>query len=149
MNAEKDLLNGDGGPPVLFLVKDRKTHGSGRVHIWVEQGRVKLAYIVLAWTGVSWWKDLHFGGLVGYSRRSVNISIALGRCLLTIRESHLHFEKSTFPKRVGLARNRTLPSLQVEAALGIACGLCDKSEWVIATPLLSNRTSQRGTEDAQ
>lgn len=95
------------------------------------------------------WRDIHFGGLVGYSRESVNIGRASGRCLLTIWESHLHFEKSTFPKSVGLARNRTLPSLKVEAALSIACRLCDKSEWVIATPLLSNHMSQRGTEDAQ
>jgi hypothetical protein len=56
---------------------------------------------------------------------------------LTIRENHAHFKKTTFPEGARLARNRTFPILQVKTTLASACGLCDKPEWVIATPLLS------------
>ena len=37
MNAEEDLLDGDGGLPGFLFVKDRQTDGAGRVDVWVEK----------------------------------------------------------------------------------------------------------------
>ena len=45
LDAEEDLLDGDGGPPVLLLVQDAETHCARWVDIGVEQ----------------WWHELHLG----------------------------------------------------------------------------------------
>lgn len=43
LNAEEDLLNGDGGFPAFFFVEDRETDGSGGVDIGVEEGWCEFA----------------------------------------------------------------------------------------------------------
>lgn len=43
LDAEQDLLDGDGRAPVLLLVQQRQTDRPGRVHVRVEQRRLELA----------------------------------------------------------------------------------------------------------
>jgi hypothetical protein len=48
LDAEQDLLDGNGGLPGLIFVEDGQADGAGRVDVGVEQGRNEFAYIVLA-----------------------------------------------------------------------------------------------------
>ena len=59
---------------------------------------------------------------------------------LTIGEDQIKFEKPAFPESVSLAWNSAFPVLQVKATLRGAFRLCDKTKWVVATPLLSKET---------
>lgn len=61
---------------------------------------------------------------------------------LTIRENQVDFEKSTFPEGVSLPWNSTFPVLQVQTTLRGTFRLCDKAEWVVATPLLSMKSKR-------
>jgi hypothetical protein len=74
---------------------------------------------------------------------------------LTIGEDQVKFEESTFPESVSLAWNSAFPVLQVKATLRGTFRLCDKTKWVVATPLLSRETIKvsagqgYGASDAQ
>lgn len=43
MDTEENLLDGDRGLPVLFLVQNRQANGSGRVDVRVKQGWYEFA----------------------------------------------------------------------------------------------------------
>ena len=43
LNTKENLLDGDGGLPVLLLVENRQADSAGRVHVGVEQGRDEFA----------------------------------------------------------------------------------------------------------
>jgi len=43
LNAEEDLLDGDGGLPAFLFVEDGQADGSGRVDVGVEERRDELA----------------------------------------------------------------------------------------------------------
>lgn len=86
-------------------------------------------------------RDLHLGGLVGYSADgSVTLatitSDGKSRSGHTIRESHGHLEKTAFPDRLLLAGNATLPCLEIEDALGILDRSGPKAEGMILSPML-------------
>ncbi len=99
-----------------------------------------------------WWrcevKNVHLGGLVGYSvgsrQQSATTSLSqqlqasrngvLGR---TIREMHLQLEQSSFPYRSILPGDRTIPLLQIESALCCLHRSSDESERVVFAPILA------------
>ena len=43
LNAEEDLLDGDGGLPAFFFIENGQADGSGRVDVGVEERRDELA----------------------------------------------------------------------------------------------------------
>lgn len=45
LDAEKDLFDGNGGLPCLFLVQDGQTDGAGRVDVGVEERRDEFACV--------------------------------------------------------------------------------------------------------
>ena len=61
---------------------------------------------------------------------------------LTIGENQVDFEKSTLPESVSLPWNSTFPVLQVQTTLRGTFRLCDKAKWVVATPLLSMKSTE-------
>jgi hypothetical protein len=43
LNAEKNLLDGNGGLPGFLFVEDRQANGARRVDVWVEERRGEFA----------------------------------------------------------------------------------------------------------
>ena len=43
LNTDENLFDGNGGFPAFFLIKDRKTHGAGRIDVGMEQWRNEFA----------------------------------------------------------------------------------------------------------
>ena len=86
---------------------------------------------------------LHFGGFVGYSATEQRLASLSHRvlvdtwALLTVRKRNVQLEKSALPKCLRLSGDTTLPSLQIERALGGSVWFGVKSERVVAPPLLS------------
>jgi hypothetical protein len=63
-----------------------------------------------------------------------------------VRELDFKLEETTLPQSLFLARDGTLPLLEIEATLRVLCGLCDEAEGVIFAPLLSLLRETVGTE---
>lgn len=162
LDAQKDLLDGDGGLPGLVLVQDAETHGAGGVYVGVEKRRHELAwrqttklahlnrvkkslgagclYTWEAWWGTlrEWWVSEH----VETRRKSI----------LTVREDHVELEKTALPVCSLLAGDAAGPLHEVEAAGGGFRWLSIETEGVILAPLLagdhvsveSTRQTRRG-----
>ena len=95
------------------------------------------------------WESEHFGGFVGYSVKQGLVSSVEERVELgsghTIREDHIKLEQTALPVRLFLAWNATLPSLEVESAVGTLARAREKPKRVVFSPLLpdSNVSSKR------
>lgn len=87
----------------------------------------------------------HLGGFVGYS---VNLGQPHGsraplQSELTIGKGDGHLEQTAFPYRLVLARDTTLPVLQVQDILLCPRRLRIEAKGMIAAPLLPNRCQLR------
>lgn len=133
MNAEENLLNGDGGLPAFFFVEDGQADSAGRIDVGVEERRNELA-----------WRESDGTEQEGEVENEGHTLGGLGRVL--VRELDLELEEATLPQSLFLARNGALPLLKIETALGVLCGLCDEAEGMIFAPLLSLFRETVGTE---
>lgn len=133
MDAEENLLDGDGGLPAFFFVENGQANSAGRVDVGVEERRNKLAWGVSEDTKEDEGLDMEAHTLGG-----------LGRVL--VRELNLELEEAALPQSLVLAGNGALPLLKIKTALGILCRLCDEAEGVIFAPLLSLLRETVGTE---
>lgn len=141
MDAEEDLLDGDGGLPGFLFVEDRQTDGAGGVDVRVEKRRGEFAWSRVSQDGSSYsafccWVCVHFGGFVGYSAMIVSAIVHSEVCAhdLTIGELHFKLEKSALPDSLVSSRDHALPALEVESALRVLGRLCDEAERVILAP---------------
>lgn len=65
--------------------------------------------------------------------------LCLGVEVLTVGELNVELEESTCPDCPVFARDRAVPALEVEAALGVLCGACYETEGMVFAPLLAVR----------
>jgi len=68
----------------------------------------------------------------------VAVDFQIDWSVLTIRESQGELEQSSLPQGLFLARNTTLPRLQIEASPARRTnGLCVETEGMVSSPLLA------------
>ena len=128
LDAQGDLLDGNGGLPGLVFVEDGQADGAGRVDVRMEQRRDEFAL----------WRLRRVFCL----RKRRMLATKRQRCktvqdhpaALTIGECHCEFEHSALPDCLLLSGDAALPHLEVKDTLCVAYWLCVEAKRVVLAP---------------